>query len=99
MTSNWLFFYYSKEADDMKKMLVVLVLVLSIAYLVMAVGTTRSMEIEYIEVVARPGDTAWTLCRRANDASVDVRKAVWYFKQLNGTTDIRAWDTVQVPVL
>lgn len=74
--------------------LTLVVVIVGIAYAANSVSDVRT-----ITVVVQPGDTAWQLCAAHNDKSIDLRKAVWYFKQINGTVQLKPYDTVKVPVL
>lgn len=53
---------------------------------------------QVIQVSTVDGDTAWDLVGQYNNG-VDRREAVAAFKHLNGGVDIRAGNTVLVPVL
>lgn len=80
-------------------LLMVVSIVLSVAAIAASDALADNTQYDIVTTVVHPGDTAWVICRRYNNGTtVDIRKAVYVFKQLNGGVQLKAWQTVEVPV-
>lgn len=81
---------------------VIALLVLSVLTLgFVGVGNSQKEAVEYslIEHRVESGNRVWNIARQYNSDSVDPREVVYYFKKVNGGVNIKAGETVKVPVL